>query len=592
MKTYLPFVLLASVCGCTYQQTNDHITKNSVGPRLLCPQDHQLSYYKRSMQALDGYQHCFSADIKTLMAENRLESQVKWLSLQNRGQEAVSLLKAALQYETDGTSIHQQLARLYVNQAQWQAAKHHLDHTDIPVNDPFRISIETRLGELSSGTDLSLLPQNFKNYQMGVKPLRAVVLDDHSTAFELMRVDQAEPGVLAGETSLKVSNDGQHILVSWTDSSAEGVEVTDQLWRLQSATSADGGESWQHHPISAMPDVPDTFHFDPMTAHDPINQLMYAGGMTTSYITAGVNSYYLYRWDYINQQYDGPFVFPGEVDKGWMTVGAGGALWMVSGLGTAQKLSTDFGENFTDVRAIDEVMFSPYPVYHEGCLYVIDTDQFFQCDENKTAMTAVAAPHSSYPVFIQDDHIPGTFRSIALRLLAFQPDGDMFVVYPDESNFGSGQVSLWMSRSTDRGMTWDPPWIVTPNLPGDRFLPWMAIDKTGDIHLSYMDTRNVDQADLAADAHVDMYYSRSSDDGQTWYETRVTPSSLNIPDLVWGDYFFSDYLEMAVGHYGEVFMAFPWFAGTAGDMDMYVAKKVSTSVQKQHRPQPTRAVSK
>ncbi len=587
MKLYPCLLLMALVSGCTTRQAAKYITQPSVGPMLKCPQNHQLSLYKRSMKPLDAYQHCFSEDVQTLVEGERLLSKVKWLSLQQRDEEAVSLLKSALKHESDRTTIHRQLAQLYGNQKNWQAARYHLNQAQIPINDPFRISIEIKSGDLSPGTDYSLLPQNYKNYQRGVKPLRATVLEDLSTTFELTRVDQAAPGVLAGETSLRVSNDGQNILVAWTDSSADGIEVTDQLWRLQSATSTDGGETWENQSISAMPDVPDIFHFDPMTAYDPMNQLMYAGGMTTSYITPGVHSFYVYRWDYENNTLAGPFVFPGLVDKGWMAVAEGGELWMVSGLGTPMKVSTDFGENFTDVPAVTEVLFSPYPVYHEGCLYVIDSDQFFQCDSDNNGMLAVTAPFPSFHDFIPDSMIPGTFRSIAVRLLAFQPDGDMFIVYPDEENFGSGQVSLWMSRSTDQGASWEPPWIVTPNLPGDRFLPWMAIDKTGDIHLSYADTRNVSQNDGSLDAHVDFYYSRSSDDGQTWYETRVTPSSLNVPDLVWGDYFFSDYLEMAVGNYGQVFMAFPWHSGTADDMDLYVARKVQVDTLKKQAQQPT-----
>ncbi len=539
---------------------------------------------------MDAYQHCFSGDIATLIADGRLASKVKWLSIQNRETEAVSLLIAAMDHVSDTTSIHRQLTQLYAKQKNWQAAIHHLNQAQIPLNDPFRISIEIKAGDLSSGTDPALLPANYKNYQRGVKPLRAVVLADTTTDFELTRVDQAEAGVLAGETSIRMSNDGQHIQVVWTDSSAEGIQVTDQLWRLQSATSTDGGESWQNLALSAMPDVPDIFHFDPMTAHDPINQYIYAGGMTTSYVTPEAHSFYVYRWDYENDRHDGPFIFPGLVDKGWMAVADEGALWMVSGLGTVMKVSIDFGENFTDVPVTDQSFFSPYPVYHEGCLYVIDTDKMLQCEESNTGMTAITAPYSSFHQFIPDDVIPGSFRSIALRLLAFQPDGDMFILYPDEENFGTGKVSLWMSRSTDQGVTWEPPWIVTPNLPGDRFLPWMAIDKAGDIHLSYADTRNVSQNDASLDAHVDFYYSRSSDDGQTWHESRVTPTTLNVPDLVWGDYFFSDYLEMAVGNYGEVFMTFPWYPGSAGDMDLYVAKKVQVDSFKKHTAQPTEAI--
>ena len=172
--------------------------------------------------------------------------------------------------------------------------------------------------------------------------------------------------------------------------------------------------------------------------------------------------------------------------------------------------------------------------------------------------------------------VPGTFRSIPLRLLAVQPDGDLFIVYPDLTDFNSQDMAIWMSRSSDDGKTWSPPWIVTPDVPGDRLLPWLEIDELGGIHLSYVDTRNVTQDDLSPDAFVDLYYSVSSDDGQTWHESRVTPSTLDIPELVWGDYLFSDYLEMSVGNSNAVFLSFPW-SPNSGAMNMYVAKKYLVS---------------
>jgi len=136
----------------------------------------------------------------------------------------------------------------------------------------------------------------------------------------------------------------------------------------------------------------------------------------------------------------------------------------------------------------------------------------------------------------------------------------------------SDDVAQWMSRSTDDGQTWDTPWIITPDIPGDRILSWIEIDENGGIHVSYMDTRNVVQNDSSPDAYLDMYYSYSTDKGQSWAETRVTPSSLFVPELIWGVPFIGDYNEMSVGNSESVFLSFPW-STESGEIDMYVAKK-------------------
>lgn len=78
--------------------------------------------------------------------------------------------------------------------------------------------------------------------------------------------------------------------------------------------------------------------------------------------------------------------------------------------------------------------------------------------------------------------------------------------------------NIYFSRSTDGGETWTPPIIVHSDTTNDQFWHWIALDPTnGDIAIMYLDSRN-DPNNLI----VECYVSYSSDGGETWIDSKVS----------------------------------------------------------------------
>ncbi|OGU58348.1 MAG: hypothetical protein A2X64_10050 [Ignavibacteria bacterium GWF2_33_9] len=77
--------------------------------------------------------------------------------------------------------------------------------------------------------------------------------------------------------------------------------------------------------------------------------------------------------------------------------------------------------------------------------------------------------------------------------------------------------NVYFSRSTDKGETWSTPVLVHSVDVNDQFWQWIAIDPTnGDLAVMYLDSRD-DPDNLM----VDCYVSYSSDGGETWIDKRA-----------------------------------------------------------------------
>lgn len=129
-------------------------------------------------------------------------------------------------------------------------------------------------------------------------------------------------------------------------------------------------------------------------------------------------------------------------------------------------------------------------------------------------------------------------------------DGRIYIAFTDENaaagSPGNGGGSAAASHgwiqviySDDQGATWSTaatPHSTADQTTVDRFQPWMKVDKLGNVHIGWQDTRN---SGTGLRDKADWYYAVSSDGGATWIEeTRVSDVvSQNIANgQEWGDY--------------------------------------------------------
>ena len=84
--------------------------------------------------------------------------------------------------------------------------------------------------------------------------------------------------------------------------------------------------------------------------------------------------------------------------------------------------------------------------------------------------------------------------------------------------------NVYFSKSTDEGETWSTPVIVHSDTTNDQFWQWMSIDPlTGDLSIMYLDSRN----DIN-NIMIECYVSYSSDGGDTWIDRRVSDINSDI----------------------------------------------------------------
>jgi hypothetical protein len=109
--------------------------------------------------------------------------------------------------------------------------------------------------------------------------------------------------------------------------------------------------------------------------------------------------------------------------------------------------------------------------------------------------------------------------------------------------------NVYFSRSTDMGETWSEPVIVHSDTTNDQFWQWIALDRTnGDIAVMYLDSR-----DDPNNIEVASYVSYSSDGGTTWTDRRAADVSSDLRKNPFrGNVFAGDYSGCAF-HNGIIY---------------------------------------
>jgi hypothetical protein len=161
----------------------------------------------------------------------------------------------------------------------------------------------------------------------------------------------------------------------------------------------------------------------------------------------------------------------------------------------------------------------------EGLMFDKSTDAgltWLQNDIN------VSGSHINWLVF----NIPGVeivpgFPIINCDLSSSIYNGNIYICWTDQRS-GYNDTDVWLTKSTDAGLSWSPPIRVNDDGPGrHQFFAWMTIDQTnGYLYFVFYDRRNY------TTLQTDVYMARSTDGGASFTNFQVsenpfTPSSNN-----------------------------------------------------------------
>ncbi len=101
--------------------------------------------------------------------------------------------------------------------------------------------------------------------------------------------------------------------------------------------------------------------------------------------------------------------------------------------------------------------------------------------------------------------------------------------------------NIYFSKSTDKGETWTEPVIVHSDTTNDQFWQWMDIDPmNGDLAIMYLDSRN-DPDNILTECYV----SYSSDGGETWIDRPASDMSSDLRQNPFRRQFAGDYNGLA-----------------------------------------------
>ncbi len=371
-----------------------------------------------------------------------------------------------------------------------------------------------------------------------------------------VRVDTG--GTTQAAETILATGDGQSLVAAWNDLRQAGPAGE---WRLGAAASLDGGAHWTDTIVRAPAGLADDFEGDPITVHDPRTGNQWVGGILFGYAAKHASQLYLARRHAGSTSFDPAVSLHVDdfIDKALVAAGPRPGLPNTTRLYAAYNLglqtSDDLGATWSPVHTLDGGIGLVPRVGPGGQLYIAYWNVGFDnvllrsfdggatFDPPITAATRLAVWSTS-----ELPEVPGRFRVAPIPAFAVDPlSGTLYVVWADLTGTSGGEanIDLYFSRSTDQGSHWTTPRIINGDStpPRDQFLPWLEVDATGRLHLIFFDTRSTPQLDADVDAFLDVYYATSSDHGDTWSELRVTPQPFESSLATWPGF------EQFVGDY-------------------------------------------
>ncbi len=390
-----------------------------------------------------------------------------------------------------------------------------------------------------------------------------------------VRIDAGRGAQPCNETTISAAKSNPlEIVAGWNDY-REGTP------RTGIALSMNGGQSWVDFLLRPAVPFQSSVEGDPMTCYDDRTGTLWAGGMSFS----GNGGIFVARKAPGSSTFTAPVMarISGGVDKGWMAAGPApgnpNSTVVYCTYNEGSIRSTDMGNTWSaPVNLGSGLGFLPRVSPLNGNVYVTywDFGTGVMLRRSTNAGVSYGPPiqiATRMDVWgIDGTRFPGDFRVASLNALAQDPNtGVLYCIYPDTTNIASNgsNVDLYFCKSNDDGLTWTTPVVLNTDAtpPGDQFFPWIEVDRDSRLHLTFYDTRHVNQPDSATFGWIDLYYASSDDGGMTWNEIRVTPQSFSSEFDGFGGTFMGDYLGLSTaGH-----RTLPVYPSTqSGDANVYV----------------------
>jgi hypothetical protein len=144
---------------------------------------------------------------------------------------------------------------------------------------------------------------------------------------------------------------------------------------------------------------------------------------------------------------------------------------------------------------------------------------------------------------------------------------DVYVVWQDARFNGFQRDQVAFAHSSDGGQTWSTPVRISTHNDTQAFTPAIRVDDEGNIGVTYYDFRNNNPA--TPELETDVWFTRSTDHGQSWSEERVTPESFDMRKApVARGYFVGDYEGLSA--FGSTFYPF-WSQSDASGTDVWAS---------------------
>jgi hypothetical protein len=163
----------------------------------------------------------------------------------------------------------------------------------------------------------------------------------------------------------------------------------------------------------------------------------------------------------------------------------------------------------------------------------------------------------------------GIWRMNPIPATAVNPNnGHMVITWADGGT--DSTAAIYYTRSTDNGSTWSAPAALAP--PGVtntyQIEPWVEADEQGIFHSIWYDDRENPGTSI-----FNIYYSRSTDSGQTWSAaTRISTATSDLRIGIPASYNLAagDYINVTASH-GNVYAAWTDTRSGTGE-DIYVVR--------------------